>query len=426
MSTSASTEVRRARAPDVHLEIFIWGFAAVLTLAFGVACRYYARDINDREWMYVAAILGLPLLQVPIVILMLRRNSDFWAKGALVLLPALSVEVLLWLAFTFRGLCKDVLPLASLLGLGCALALGGVVFWVTGLIMGFGDGWGERFKELLRHQPFLVVCFFLTIFTFVALFLSLSLGLHDQDLRINKNRFGLYAKDYEPFRQSKQLDEPAPVKITFAESSAAVKVGAADADEGVDHKEVNNDNLNSLTEQIAELAEKDRLRVVVAGHSPEVPDKTGPYRNPFGLSQGRIDQVILSLVKRLNAQPRQEWRRNVDWLILPCGSEQEFLGEQNERLPVVEVLLLPTNKEDLAKTLQVGKDLHLLDYIYYGVYTITTTGNGDIVPVSAYAKFLTTVTNFFAIFLLAVFFNVLLSFLRESSDRPKGPEQEQT
>src|SRR4051794_22710164 len=104
-----STKTSRATSPDVHLEIFIWGFAAVLTLAFGVACRYYARGLNDREWLYVAAILGLPLLQVPIVILMLRRNSDFWAKGALVLLPALSVEVLLWLAFTFRGLCKDVL-----------------------------------------------------------------------------------------------------------------------------------------------------------------------------------------------------------------------------------------------------------------------------------------------------------------------------
>jgi hypothetical protein len=418
------TEARRAGRPDVHLQIFIWGIAAVLALAFAVACWYYAKGMNDREWIYVTVILGLPLLQVPIVIVMLRRNPDFWAKGALVLLPALFTEVLLWITFTFRGVCKDALPLASLLGLGGALALGAVVFWVTGLIMGLADGRGDRVKEILRDQPFLVVCFFLTIFTFVALLLSLALALHDQDLRINKNRFGLYAKDYEPFRQGAQVDGLVPVKIRFAESSVAVGVGGDDS--GLDQEEVNNDNLGSLTERIANLAEKDYVRVVLAGHSPEKPERSGSYKNAFGLSQARINHVILNMVKRLSAQPRQEWRRNVEWLMLPCGNEQEFLGDQGETVPLVEVVLLPAGRGESSKASQVGKNLHLLDYIYYGVYTITTTGNGDIVPVSAYAKFITTIANFFAIFLLAVFFNVLLSFLRESNDRPKGPEQAAT
>ncbi|HEV7506948.1 MAG TPA: potassium channel family protein [Thermoanaerobaculia bacterium] len=418
---SSPTVGQGSKRPDVHLEIFIWGIAALLTLAFAVACHYYAGDFHDREWIYVTAILGLPLLQVPIVILMLRKNSDLWGKGALVLLPALLVEVLLWLAFTFRDLCKGVLPLASVVGLGFALVLGAVVFWVTSLVMGFADGRGVQFRELLRDQPFLVVCFFLTIFTFVALFLSLSLALHDQDLRINKERFGLYSRDFEPFRPGMQADGLMPVKVLFSRGSAAVEVGTPDDSSERTGKEVNEDNLNRLTEEIASLAEKDHVRVVLVGHSVEGLDKTNPSKPPLELSQARIDQVIVSLLKRLYHQSKQEWRRNIDWLILPCSNSPGFLGDRGEHQSV-EVLVLPLNKDGSDKSFQSGKNLHLLDYIYYGVYTITTTGSGDIVPVSAYAKFVTTIANFFAIFLLAVFFNVLLSFLREGGDRPKGPE----
>jgi len=68
--------------PDIHLEIFIWGTAGALALAFIVAYGYYAKTSHGQEWPYVAALLGLPLLQVPVVIRMLRKNSDFWAKVA--------------------------------------------------------------------------------------------------------------------------------------------------------------------------------------------------------------------------------------------------------------------------------------------------------------------------------------------------------
>ncbi|MEN3336109.1 MAG: hypothetical protein V7641_5474 [Blastocatellia bacterium] len=53
--------------------------------------------------------------------------------------------------------------------------------------------------------------------------------------------------------------------------------------------------------------------------------------------------------------------------------------------------------------------LKLLDYMYLAIYTVTTTGYGDIVPTSNYAKFLCTLGNFLAVFFLVVFFNILLS-----------------
>jgi hypothetical protein len=63
--------------------------------------------------------------------------------------------------------------------------------------------------------------------------------------------------------------------------------------------------------------------------------------------------------------------------------------------------------------------LELLDYVYFGIYTITTSGYGDIVPVSPFAKLITTVANIFEVFLIVVFFNVLISFFNS------GPASEE-
>lgn len=56
--------------------------------------------------------------------------------------------------------------------------------------------------------------------------------------------------------------------------------------------------------------------------------------------------------------------------------------------------------------------LGLMDYVYFTVYTITTTGYGDIVPTTTYAKFLCTFANIIEVFFLVVFFNALLSVRR--------------
>lgn len=53
--------------------------------------------------------------------------------------------------------------------------------------------------------------------------------------------------------------------------------------------------------------------------------------------------------------------------------------------------------------------LSLLDYMYFTIYTITTTGYGDIVPTTPYAKFLCSFANILEVFFLVVFFNALLS-----------------
>ena len=433
-----------ARRPDVHLEIFIWGAAVVLLGAFIVACQSYAKNVPGPEWIYVLAVFGLPLLQVFVIIRVLRKSSDFGAKGALVLLPSLFVEILLWFAFTYRELCKSRLGLAAGIGLGAAIVLGLVVFVVTGLIMGVGDGLGKKLKGLLREQPFLVVCFFLTVFTFITLFLSLSLALHDQDLRLNQNTFALHAEDLGPFKENGNVDPSAiearrqpqrPFRILFTRGSVTVEILEGISDEELTVLEdpiqrrnaLNARQLGSLTAAIIEQAEKDHVRVVLGGYSDDLPvsAKSDSYKSNFELSQARINQVMMNLIARLETYPQREWRRNVEWLVLPSATGQGFLDGGERRQPdgrlAVEVALLPSDGDRFSHVTEPsGRDLTLLDYIYFGVYTITTTGYGDIKPVSVFSKFITIVANFFEIFLIVVFFNVLLSLLREEHRPPEA------
>jgi|GEM_PF-2896951 len=60
----------------------------------------------------------------------------------------------------------------------------------------------------------------------------------------------------------------------------------------------------------------------------------------------------------------------------------------------------------------------LLDYTYFMIYTITTTGYGDLVPSAPFTRFLASIANLFELLFVVIIFNVVLA-LRTS---PKGGE----
>jgi hypothetical protein len=62
-----------------------------------------------------------------------------------------------------------------------------------------------------------------------------------------------------------------------------------------------------------------------------------------------------------------------------------------------------------------------MDYMYFSIYTITTTGYGDIVPTTAYAKFVTSVVNIFEVIFLVIFFNAIISLKGRRGDPEDGP-----
>lgn len=68
-------------------------------------------------------------------------------------------------------------------------------------------------------------------------------------------------------------------------------------------------------------------------------------------------------------------------------------------------------------------EVTLAEMYYFMTYTITTTGYGDILPNSSFAKFLCTFANFFEVFFLVVFLNVLMNGGHEpDKDKETIPE----
>jgi hypothetical protein len=63
--------------------------------------------------------------------------------------------------------------------------------------------------------------------------------------------------------------------------------------------------------------------------------------------------------------------------------------------------------------------LSLLDYVYFMIYTVTTTGYGDIAPSSNGAKFIVSIANLFELFFLVLVFNSLAGFAYSPTERAR-------
>jgi hypothetical protein len=156
----------------------------------------------------------------------------------------------------------------------------------------------------------------------------------------------------------------------------------------------------------------------LVGHADDTPpsEDQAKYDNNREVSEARIEQVRLEILRRLERADTGR-SKNVEWLRIPLSSESQFLdenrpyrlGDREPRLSV-EVDVLPS-PERVAP--EGGRAFELLDYIYFTFYTITTTGFGDIIPVSPFTKFVATIADLFEVVFIVIFFNVLVSFLRD-------------
>ena len=193
-----------------------------------------------------------------------------------------------------------------------------------------------------------------------------------------------------------------------------------------------------------------RVRIILVGRSDNDPikdryDSRGiqeltRYKSNYELSEARVQNVRFELTQALKdreTDPRT-WQ-NLEWLSLPSSDElpieadevlnqiikkdhtlthkeQEDFKDQNKRVVKASVASLPGDITSLQME-QLNRDqskaMKLIDYMYFSIYTITTTGYGDIVPTTAYSKFLISVENICEVIFLVVFFNALVSIKRD-------------
>jgi hypothetical protein len=137
------------------------------------------------------------------------------------------------------------------------------------------------------------------------------------------------------------------------------------------------------------------------------------------ISQGLITKDVFDLKELENKFTQDQIAKGItpDQLVDKFGKDgfdkmyrkmgPERAAEENR---IVLVSIDPISDHAEVRT------LGLIDYVYFSIYTITTTGYGDIKPTTGYAKFVTSVANFCEVLFLVVFFNALVSLRPKLND----------
>jgi outer membrane protein OmpA-like peptidoglycan-associated protein len=146
-------------------------------------------------------------------------------------------------------------------------------------------------------------------------------------------------------------------------------------------------------------------------------------RNRFG-TQKAIPEITTSDIERafspeeIDGKLSAEEKRVViatlepipeDSVILRPGQLQDITQSQIDTLKTVADIW--RDQQEHIRQSQ-ARSMRLMDYMYFSIYTITTTGYGDIIPTTAYAKFVISLANFCEVLFLVVFFNALTSLKR--------------
>lgn len=186
--------------------------------------------------------------------------------------------------------------------------------------------------------------------------------------------------------------------------------------------------------------------VEIRGHANDTAVKDDPtvaYGSNYEISKQRADQIALILSSAFREATHDSEPPSVRWLAYGVSNETSFLdpltaADWKDAAPLepklsveVKILKVAESLEDLrlrstyaqvVASRSVPRVLDLTDYIYFTVYTITTTGYGDIIPVTAYAKFLVTLANLIEMLFIVLLVNVIANTRLEQGGSPPGGE----
>jgi hypothetical protein len=214
-------------------------------------------------------------------------------------------------------------------------------------------------------------------------------------------------------------------------------------------------SLEQVSRRIEQETNKGRrTRIVLVGRADDQPiiegkrlyvnDNFQRYKSNYELSEARVQNVRYEIAEALKKQDDTEGWHNLEWLTLPSSNEnperdddlkkildsqpglplsmKQDVIERNKRVVVASIVSIPDDITSLQmKQLNRSqfKELNLMDYMYFSIYTITTTGYGDIIPTTAYSKFVISVANICEVLFLVVFFNALVSIRGEKKREPE-------
>jgi len=419
-----------------HWQTFV--LVAICVVGFLLVTYFYCRGTDEPGG--TVALFLMPSFFAFIFVWKFRDGRSWVAS--LIPFGALVLHLILWTLYYAHAGSYPFLAYLSLGFAGAVILLTGYVTYLLvrqkekpafRILSWLIEPLRHSLVEPLRNSPFSAVCFFFMLFMYTTFFFSFALAFHDQGAEQLEGRIDLYAERLpDRFKVGKKRSAFEDIwKVQFERGSAFVTV-----DGGKEPGNSNKKQLADVATKIAEYAKSGWVQVLLVGHTDNAPINSGAnsrdnskkdsYSSNFELSEERIHQVKLKLLQDLNSDQSdgREWQKNIEWLVMPFSNEPVPLrkGEkEGEYLLTVELALLPLESQvnlPEARPNGLGRRLDLLDYVYFMVYTITTTGYGDIIPVSWFAKYITSLANLIEVFFIVIFFNVLISVLGRT--RPSG------
>lgn len=345
-----------------------------------------------------------------------KWESAAWEKG---------LATMTWSSWLFYF----GLSVFALVVIGLLLCL---VMWMTRAII--GENKAELRIEFLNpsylkrgaaEAPFLTLIFFITVFLGVSYLFGFSFAFHDKarlfvDAGSSSQEPALVMANVMGAGRAEvpyPSPDPSPTRIAILTFDIGTSVPNPESEQQIK---------NAVT-AIEEKSNNDRaVRILLIGGADLRQIKSLAYHSNYELAEARAQNAKSLILERLSTSRSANVMRNLEWTCLARPNEgrtakyshhsrkQEQLDDEGKDDRTVQVFVIepfeaPTQLVVRNMRANHPKPLRLMDYVYFANYTITTTGYGDIVPNTTYAKFICSFANICEVLFLVVFFNALLS-----------------
>lgn len=295
----------------------------------------------------------------------------------------------------------------------------------------------------VAHMPFWVLLHSFTVFLSVTYLFGFAFAFHDR--AIDESEMPPLYMAALPFNKKAQAassnliaGDPPCFYLHFEENKSNLEKEDINLDAPIfreidDHlrkKAQRRKNNFDTFERVLKLLDKysehtKQIQINLIGHADDKrPGKNAPYQTNYQLSDARAQSVKERITSEFLLKNDNKFTCQLQWNLRAMSSEQLAepttldarlctLAKTDDKM--VQVSLMPVFGDPVREQMErmARPDynrLDLMDYMYFTIYTITTTGYGDVVPTTTYAKFLTSLANICEMFFIVGFFNVLISF----------------
>lgn len=352
---------------------------------------------GEQETLYVSGLFLVPTLQLLSFHALDEKSKlrtlSFWIVGTSGLLHAVS-----WWVYSRLVTSMGSHPLIGRaadylrnLDFAWSFVLVTFAFYLTVLIVGHSnipieasgwkarvakalDRWNVELRATIKKHSVFSICLIFTIFLHVTYALGFSLALHD------KREHGFYVN---------------PVPWTRP-------VGSLQLRDPVSGEDPDNIHLFHDLRKAVDGGDHSTVRIVVGGAvSTRVSGEGEGRRREY--SPHGVEAAISTLGRQLGVNGRVEWLFETS----PEPEEDGFGSGAALPFHVPPGASLPV----VAVVHRSAADTELIDYVNFIVYTMVTTGYGDLVPISPFSKTVCSFANIFELFFTVILFAVFLAFV---------------